>query len=215
MEITYLGHSSFKIKGKNASLITDPYDNYIGLKFPKVDADIVTVSHKHKDHNQYKKVGSVKRVVEGPGEYEISDVSIIGIPSFHDDKKGTLRGKNTIYIVEIDGVKIVHLGDLGQKLKGKKLEKISGADILMIPVGGKYTINSTEAFEIVKSIEPEITIPMHFLTSKLNKKDFGELTDVKTFVTETGLKSEMVKKLKYTKSVLEVEQKIVIFEKVS
>ena len=112
----------------------------------------------------------------------------------------------------MDGVKIVHLGDLGQKLKRKKLERISDADILMIPVGGKYTIGSTEAFEIVKSIEPEITIPMHFLTPKLNKKDFGELTDVKTFVTETGLKSEITKKLKYTKSPLEGEKKVVVCE---
>ena len=203
---------SFKIKGKNASLVTDPYDDYIGLKFPKVDADIVTISHNHKDHNQHKKVDNIKRVVEGPGEYEISDVSIIGIPSFHDSKKGTLRGKNIIYIIEIDGVKIVHLGDLGQKLKGKKLEKISDADILMIPVGGKYTISSTEAFEIVKSIEPEITIPMHYSTPKLNKKDFGELTTAEAFVTETGLKSEVTKKLKYTKNPLEGEKKVVVFE---
>jgi len=214
MEITYLGHSSFKIKGKNASVVTDPYDDYIGLKFPKVEADIVTVSHDHKDHNQHKRVSNIKRVVDGPGEYEISGVSIIGIPSFHDNKKGTLRGRNIIFIFEIDGIKIVHFGDLGHKLSNKKIEKISGADILMIPVGGKYTIGSTEAFEIVKSIEPAVTIPMHYQTPNLSKKDFGELTSVEAFVTETGLKSETTKKLKFTKSLLETEQKVVIFEKV-
>src|SRR4030043_2410474 len=104
MDISYLGHSSFRIKGKNASVVTDPFDSQmVGLKFPSVEADIVTVSHDHNDHNQSQLVKGVKRVVAGPGEYEIMGVSIIGIPSYHDSEKGAARGKNIIYVYKIDG----------------------------------------------------------------------------------------------------------------
>jgi L-ascorbate metabolism protein UlaG (beta-lactamase superfamily) len=101
MDITYLGHSSFKIKTKTATVITDPFDpQMVGLKYSGVEGEIVTVSHAHRDHNAVDKVAGVKKVVEGPGEYEIMGVSIIGYPSFHDAKEGAERGKNTIYIIE-------------------------------------------------------------------------------------------------------------------
>ena len=118
MDITYLGHSSFKIKTKTATIITDPFDpQMVGLKYSGVEGEIVTVSHAHADHNATGKVAGVKKIVEGPGEYEISGVSIMGFPSFHDNKEGAERGKNTIYVIEADGLRLAHLGDLGHTIK--------------------------------------------------------------------------------------------------
>src|SRR5437764_763688 len=109
MDITYLGHSSFKFKGKKTTVVTDPFDpTMVGLKFPKVEADIVTVSHGHPDHNATSLVGGSPFIVSGPGEYEIMGVSIIGVDSFHDGVKGKERGRNTIYNIEVEGIHIVH-----------------------------------------------------------------------------------------------------------
>ena len=163
MEVTFLGHSSFKIKGKTASVVTDPYDaKMLGIKFPKVDATIVTVSHDHPDHNQDGLIENVTKVIKGPGEYEIAGISVIGLTSYHDDKKGELRGKNTIYIFEVDGIRIAHLGDLGHAIPEETLDKIGAVSILMIPVGGFYTIGPVQAMEVVHAIEPSLILPMHY-----------------------------------------------------
>src|SRR6185369_7759330 len=152
MEIVYLGHSSFKLSGKNTKLVTDPFDSsLVGLKYPKVEADIVTISHHHPDHDKSEQVSEVKKIVDGPGEYEIGGVSIIGISSFHDDKKGAERGKNTIYLIEMDGLKLLHLGDLGHLLTDKEKSEIGDIDVMFIPVGGEYTIDAKTAYELVKS----------------------------------------------------------------
>ena len=125
MDIIYLGHSSFRIKGKTTSLVTDPYDSkYVGLKYPSVKADIVTVSHHHDDHDKHELVKDVWKVVDGPGEYEIKGVSIIGIRTYHDNNKGKDRGVNKMYLIEMDGIIVVHLGDLGHKLERKTIEDI-------------------------------------------------------------------------------------------
>ena len=191
MDISYLGHSAFKIKGKTATIITDPFDSgMVGLKFPKSDADIVTVSHNHDDHSQTSLVTGVKRVIEGPGEYEIGGVSFIGIPSFHDNKKGDERGKNTIFVIEIDGLRLCHLGDLGHALNESQLSEIGDIDILFVPVGGQFTIGPKEAVEVANSIEPKVIIPMHYLTDSMNQEAFGALSKVDEFLTEMGLKVE-------------------------
>ena len=191
MDISYLGHSAFKIKGKTATVITDPFESsMVGLKFPKSDADIVTVSHNHDDHSQTSLVTGVKRVIEGPGEYEIGGVSFIGIPSFHDNKKGDERGKNTIFVIEIDGLRLCHLGDLGHALNESQLSEIGDIDILFVPVGGKFTIGPKEAVEVVNSIEPKVIIPMHYLADGMNLEAFGALAPVDEFLTEMGLKVE-------------------------
>lgn len=211
MEITYLGHSSFRLKGKSATLITDPYDEKAG-KFPNVSADIVTISHDHHDHNQYDLVKDIKRVVSGPGEYEISEVSIIGLPSYHDEKKGEERGKNTIYVVEMDGIRIVHLGDLGHKLSEKEVEQLGSVDVLLVPVGGVYTIDPESASFVVKSIEPTITIPMHYKRGGMDDKIFGKLSSVDDFLKETGLPAEKMEKLTLKIGDIGEEQKVVILE---
>lgn len=214
MDITYLGHSSFKLRGKNCSLITDPFDSgAVGLKYPKVTADIVTISHDHKDHNNAKGVGEVGKIVNGPGEYEISGVSIVGISTFHDDKKGTLRGKNTIYVIEMDGLRIAHLGDLGHKLTEKMLERIGTIDVLLVPVGGEFTIGSTEASMITQAIEAPITIPMHYWTGGLAKEQFEKLSKVEDFLKEAGAAVETLEKLSVKKIDLTEEKKIVVLNK--
>lgn len=214
MDITYLGHASFRIKGKNVSLVTDPYDDRAG-KYPKISADIVTVSHDHFDHNQADLVKDVKRVVSGPGEYEISGVSIIGLSTFHDDKKGAERGKNTVYVIEMDGLRIAHLGDLGHKLSNNELEELGTIDVLMIPVGGVYTIGPSVAAEIVRDIEPSIAIPMHYQQPGLDQKTFGELVGVDEFLKDSGFSVEKTDKLTVKRGDLADEQKIVVLERKS
>ncbi len=213
MDITYLGHSSFRLKGKTSSVVIDPFDpKSVGFPFPKVSADIVTISHKHKDHNRVELVKDVKKVISGPGEYEINGVSIIGIASFHDNQKGAKRGKNTIYVIEMDKLRIVHLGDLGHKLSEKFIEKVGSVDVLMVPVGGEYTIDAVKATEISRMIEPKIVIPMHYMVPKLNPTTFAKLASVEPFLTQISLPVEKLKKLTISSSVLEEEQKVVLLE---
>jgi len=214
MEIKYLGHSCFRLRGKSASLVTDPYDpKMVGFKYPKLQADVVTISHQHDDHNFIDQVKEYKRVVDGPGEYEISGISIIGIPSYHDDKKGELRGKNTLYVIEIDEVRIAHMGDLGHKLSDKVIGLIGSVDILIIPVGGEYTINDSVAAEIVRSIEPTITIPMHYQAPSLNPEVFKKLDKVDNFLSEVGLSVEKTNKLSFKKSDIGEDQRVIVLER--
>lgn len=196
MDIIYLGHSSFHLKGKDASVATDPFDpTSVGFRFPKVSATIVTVSHDHADHNKAENVSDVKKVFAGPGEYEVEGVSIIGLPSYHDAKKGEERGANTIYVFEMDGLRLAHLGDLGHKLSEETITQIGDLDVLMIPVGGHYTIDAKTAAEVARSIEPRIIIPMHYQVAGLNPETFQALTDEKTFINELGYQSKVEKKL--------------------
>ncbi|MDP2671237.1 MAG: MBL fold metallo-hydrolase [bacterium] len=163
MDITFLGHAAFRLKGKSASLVTDPFDPKVGLKFPKVEADIVTVSHEHFDHNASGLVGGAPYIINGAGEYEIKGVSVVGVDSFHDDKEGAERGRNTLYNIQMDGVNVAHLGDLGQaSLSNTQVEELGNVDILLIPVGGFFTIDASSAAKIAAQLEPKIVIPMHY-----------------------------------------------------
>jgi L-ascorbate metabolism protein UlaG (beta-lactamase superfamily) len=194
MDITYLGHSSFKLRGKSASVITDPFDSkVVGLKYPSSEADIVTVSHSHPDHNQPQIIKNLRMVIEGPGEYEISGISIIGIPSFHDSKKGEERGFNTIYVFEIDGLRVAHLGDLGTDLTDEQVSALGSIDVLIIPVGGEYTIGPKEAVKIVGEIDPFFVIPMHYKVDGIGP-EFSKIEPVDTFLKESGLTVEKMDK---------------------
>ena len=187
-KIYWAGQSCFQIsvsnsKDHSADIVIDPFDEKLGLKLPNLSGDIVLVSHQHHDHNNVEGVKGSPFVIEGPGEYEVKEVFINGIPSFHDDQEGKERGANTIYVFEAEGLKFCHLGDLGQKqLTDEQLEKIDAVDVLMIPVGGKYTIDSQAAQKIIGQIEPRIVIPMHFALPK--QKD--ELDDVAKFLKTMG-----------------------------
>lgn len=196
MDIVHIGHSSFKISGKAASVVTDPFTTQsTGLKYPNISATIVTVSHHHGDHDSVDQVSGVKKVFDKPGEYEVEGISIIGIQSFHDDKSGAERGNNTIFVFEIDGFRVCHLGDLGHKLSEEQVNAIGDIDILLIPIGGVYTIDSKTAVEVVQSIEPRIVIPMHYKVSGMNDSMFGGLSEVGTFINEIGLKAKQESKL--------------------
>lgn len=211
MEVVFLGHASFRLKGKIASLVTDPYDSeMVGFKFPKVAADIVTISHNHKDHNQASLVKDVSKVVSGPGEYEIKGVSIMGFLTYHDNLKGEARGENTIYLIEMDEVRLVHLGDLGHKISEELQDRLGEVDVLMIPVGGEYTIGPTEAAELVRMIEPKIILPMHYQMRGLNQQIFAKLSPVDAFLSQVGLPVEKADKLSIKKDALREEQKVVV-----
>ena len=187
-KIYWAGQSCFQIsvstsKDHSADIVIDPFDEKIGLKLPKLSADIILVSHEHPDHNNVKDVNGEPFVIRGPGEYEVKEVFIQGIPSFHDDEQGKKRGLNTIYLIEAEGLKFCHLGDLGQKqLTDEQLERIDGVDVLMIPVGGEYTIDSAQAQKIIGQIDPKIVIPMHYALPKSDSK----LDDVSKFLKTMG-----------------------------
>lgn len=218
MDIKYLGHASFLIKTKTAKIVTDPFDpDMIGIKFPKTKADIVTVSHNHKDHNQVKNVSGINEaeplVIDMPGEFEKMSVRIFGFQSFHDKTQGSERGENILYKFEAEGISVLHCGDMGVVPEESFLEIIGEVDILMVPVGGFYTIDADEAVQIVKKIEPAIVIPMHYNHPKLNQKNFGQLTTVNEFTKKFGIENLIpIPKLVYKKEEIEQEMKVVVLE---
>lgn len=213
MEIVYLGHSSFKIKGKTASVVTDPYNEKCG-KFPKdTTADIVTISHHHPDHDQVKFVSGDPFVIDGAGEFEVKGVSVIGVASWHDDKQGELRGNNFVYVIEVDGLRICHLGDLGHKLDEKQLEDIGSIDIALIPVGGEYTLDAKTAVEVTKQLDPWIIIPMHYQQPGLDAATFGKLAGVEVFLKEQGKEVAPIPKLVITHEKLPEETQTVVLER--
>jgi L-ascorbate metabolism protein UlaG (beta-lactamase superfamily) len=197
MEITWLGHSCFRLKGSQATVITDPYSPDLGYKLGKPSARIVTVSHQHPGHSYIQGVGGQPRVVKSPGEYEISGVLIMGIATFHDNESGKKRGKNTVYHMEIDEVSVCHLGDLGHVLSVEQVEEIDDVDVLLLPVGGVSTVGAPMAAEIVRQLEPKAVIPMHYKTPALKR----ELEPVDRFLKEIGAKEVNPQpKLSITKS---------------
>ncbi len=220
MQIIWHGQSCFQVifsQGKNnyVNMVIDPFSEDIGLKLPKLAADVVLVTHNHSDHNNIKAVsGSSEQspfLIQGPGEYEIKKAFIQGILSFHDSSSGQQRGVNTIYTVEAEELKICHLGDLGQKeLTPEQVDKIGQVDVLMIPIGGNYTISAKEAIKIMSQIEPGITIPMHYHLPKLKIK----LDGLDQFLKTLGIKKlEPLAKLSFKKKdILPEEAKIVVLK---
>lgn len=144
-------------------MIADPFGKTVGsLGHPA--ADIVTVSHAHPGHSGFAAVAGQPRVVDGPGEYEIKGVVITGIRTYHDDEGGKARGKNTAYLIEMEGLVVCHLGDLGHVLSTAQVEAMSNVDVLLIPVGGGPTINAAQAAEVISLVEPKLVVPMHYRT---------------------------------------------------
>ncbi len=212
MIITWIGHSCFKIQNKTGTdgivLVTDPFDKNTGLKPPNFEADIITVSHDHDDHNNTKSLRGDPYVINMAGEYDLKGVMVQGINSYHDDKGGKERGSNVIYRIEMDDISVVHLGDLGHVLENKHLEELVGIDILMIPVGGKYTLDAKKAVEVISQIEPRMVIPMHYKTPNL-KVDIDKLDN---FIKEIGVKPTYEDRLKISKKDLPQDSmEVVVF----
>ena len=223
MHIIWQGQSCFQILAsrnkEQVSILIDPFDETVGLKVPFLSADILCITHDHRDHNNKKAVkgpsagsGQEKTfLIDGPGEYEVKEVFIQGISAFHDDEQGAKRGSNTIYTIEAEGMRLCHLGDLGEReLTAEQLEEIGDVDILMIPVGGVYTISAKEAGKIISQIEPRVVIPMHYSLPKLKVK----LEGVDKFLKEMGKKSvETLPKLLIKQAQLpEEETKIIVLQ---
>ena len=167
MDITWLGHSCFVIKGKEKTIITDPCHPSLGYSSCEPKADIVTLSHFHPGHSYIEGVANKPKQIKGPGEYEIGGAFITGITTFHDNQEGRIRGKNTIYVIEIDGINLCHLGDLGHQLPPQLIGELGAVDILFLPVGEISTIPVDIAVETVRQLNPHIVIPMHYKTEAL------------------------------------------------
>ena len=206
MELSWLGHSCFQLRGKNVTLITDPFSPQLGHSLGKISAPIVTISHNHPGHNFVGGVDGGPRVVRGPGEYEISDVLITGVASYHDNKHGQELGRNTIYIIHMDDLVICHLGDLGHVLQEEQLEEVADADMLLVPIGGLHTINAAQAAEVISQVEPHIVIPMHYSPPIDNAPN-----PLDKFCREMGIEAINTQpKLSITRSTLPAETQVVI-----
>lgn len=208
MTISWFGQSCFRIEAKEGSILMDPFAKEIGLKPPRIKDDVITVSHQHFDHNNVADANPEAFIIQNPGEYEKQGIAIRGIASFHDDKSGAERGPNTIYVVKAEEMTLCHLGDLGHALSDAQVEAIGDVDILMIPVGGTYTIDAKKAAEVIGQIEPKIIIPMHYKVAGLEVS----LDGPEKFVKEIGLTPEKVDKYKMVKKLLPAEEtKLVMF----
>jgi L-ascorbate metabolism protein UlaG (beta-lactamase superfamily) len=221
MLIQWFGQSFFKISTKNQlgqeiTIAIDPFDKETGLKMPsKFGADILLITHDHHDHNNIELIKGAGDsgepfLISGPGEYEIKGVMIYGVQSFHDDENGAKNGENTIYILESEGIWLAHLGDLGQKkLSEQQLEHLQDIDIVILPVGGEFTLGSSDAAKLASELEPRVIIPMHYKLPGLK----ANLEGVEKFVKAVGLKPEEMEKFKVQKKDLpEEETKLVILQ---
>lgn len=182
MIIRYLGHSSFYISSsKGTAIVLDPYSDYIPYKFPNIEADIVVISHEHRDHNADHRVNGgpvvVKRTAQFPVEHEVpvkrtgEKLAFHGIPTWHDNFAGRRRGPNTVWHFFWEGIHFVHLGDLGHLLTDQQVSQIGKADVLFVPIGGKSTLGPAEAGLVINQLNPNLVFPMHYQTQPL--EDFG------------------------------------------
>ena len=209
MDISWLGHSCFRIRGGQATVITDPYSPSLGYSLGKPTAHIVTVSHQHPGHSYAQGIEGEPKLITRPGEYEISDVLIIGIATYHDEEGGAKGGRNTLYLMEVDEISICHLGDLGHVLTTEQVEKLDNVDVLLLPVGGISTIDAPMAAKVVRQLEPKVVIPMHYKTPALNR----ELEPVERFLKETGINEVDSKpKLSFTKQSLPVSTQVFLLD---
>ncbi len=207
MEITYLGHSAFRLRGKDVSIVTDPFSPDSGLNMGKPSANIVTESRQSPHHSYSDGVGGVPRVIAGPGEYEVADVLVAGVATAQEPMKGPT---NTAYVFRLEELTICHLGHLEDKLTDQQVEEIGSINVLMIPVGGGGALAPSEAAEVVSQLEPALVIPMHY---HLEGSRIEGLEPVDAFCREVGLKEYVAEpKLTVTKSTLPQNVRIVVLE---
>jgi len=211
MEISWLGHSCFRLRGRDAAIITDPCPKSTGYTIGRPTAAAITVSHEHGDHNNVSAVTGNPHVLKGPGEFEVSGVPVTGIRTYHDTDQGAELGRNIAYVMEIDDVRVCHLGDLGHVPTPEQVEELSGVDVLLIPVGGGSTIDATAAAETISLIGPKLVIPMHYKTAAAKAK----LEPLDRFLKEVGAtdaQKESQPKLAVTKTTLPDQTKVVVLD---
>lgn len=213
MKIQYFGHACFKLtESTGFSIFTDPFCK-IGYELPVgISSSAVTVSHDHFDHNNIKAITGAPTILQKDGVFELGGVKITGVKSYHDEKQGALRGENVIFKFHMDGLDICHLGDLGEKCSTALIESLMPVNILLIPVGGKYTIDAKTAKEYVDKIKPNIVIPMHFKT----KNSIIDIEKAQVFLDEFNEKDVMIShkdELEFFKeNITEERTKIILME---
>jgi L-ascorbate metabolism protein UlaG (beta-lactamase superfamily) len=212
IEVIWYGQTCFRLSGQNSiSIVTDPYPPDVGLSLPKLEADIVTVSHRNASCGYLAAVQSPLKLLDGPGEYEISGVFITGVSSFADSSRGRVRGPNTVFAFDFDGMTICHLGRLGHVPTQSQVKNLGSVNVLLVPVGGGGSLTSTQASEVIGLFEPDVVVPMQYRVPGLQE----ELDGVDHFLKEMGMEeAEGQATLKVSTSVALEETKIVLLEPV-
>ncbi|RJQ28660.1 MAG: MBL fold metallo-hydrolase [Peptococcaceae bacterium] len=165
VKITWLGHACFLFEDQSGTrVLTDPFNKMVGYPVPEINVAVVTVSHEHSDHNAVQILPGNPAVIRGPGTHNISGLTVKGIATFHDGARGSERGSNTVFVIEMENIKICHLGDLGHQLDAGQAQEIGSVDVLLVPVGGTFTIDSAGAKQVVEALRPKLAIPMHYHT---------------------------------------------------
>jgi L-ascorbate metabolism protein UlaG (beta-lactamase superfamily) len=209
LELTWFGHACFRMRGREASVITDPYGRSLGLGFGRLNAEIVTISHESPNHSSVEAVGGGPRLVHGPGEYELSGVMITGVLTAGERSSGGQVGRNTAYAIEIDNLVVCHLGDLGRTLKPEQIDPLKDPDVLLVPVGGVCTIGAAEVAEVVSQLEPKLVIPMHYALPGVRL----ELEPIERFCREMGVEEMRPQpKLTVTRGSLPDETTVIFLE---
>ncbi len=211
MEITWYGHSCFRLTERNyATVVTDPYDHKaVGYSALKLKADIVTISHDAPGHSNMEAVKGTEHVIDGAGEFEIGGVFITAVQTAGGGKKTKDKTRNTLYVFDYEGITVAHLGDLQEVPTQSELEALGTVNVLLLPVGGGNSLNAAKAAEVVSVIEPNLVIPMHFATDAAKTK----LDPLNKFIKEMGLgKTETQPSLKITRSGLPQETKVVVLD---
>ena len=207
MEITWYGRACFRLKGKEATAITDPCPPATGFVAGKHDVDLLTISHGHPDHSYTRSI-TAGLTLTRPGEYEFHDLLVTGVRTYHDGSRGTERGENMIFAVEVDGVHICHLGDLGHLLTEEQVAELGPIDVLLVPVGGTTTVTPAEATEVVSQLSPKLVIPMHFALDGAST----DLLGADTFLHEMSVEPIRQPKAIVTASSLPDETQVVLLE---
>lgn len=186
MELRHYGHAMFGLTVNGTIIVIDPFNDDLGYPRPAVTPDAVVITHEHSDHNNIGLVGGTPRVLRGLAQEgttwarldeRVGAVRITGVATYHDDQQGSARGKNTVVIFEAEGLRVVHLGDLGHLLSDEQARAIGRTDVLIIPVGGHYTIGPAEADAVIAQVGPRVVIPMHFKTEVNASWPIGTLDD--------------------------------------
>ena len=182
-EFKWFGHNCFRIRAREATVLTDPVDRSTGYAMAKQTADVVTISHEHAGHINLNAVKPEFQVIRGPGEYEIHDIFVTGIRTYHDDARGKERGYNTVYLIELEGMVVCHLGDLGHALTEEQAEAMSNVDVLLVAAGGGDVLDPPRAAELIGQLEPKVVIPMQYATPHGDAK----LGTLESFCKELGV----------------------------
>jgi L-ascorbate metabolism protein UlaG (beta-lactamase superfamily) len=210
MKISWFGHACFLIETDGTKIVTDPFDQALGYLVVPQEADIALISHDHWDHNALHVFSQAPMAFREEGSFRAGDIKLEGILSYHDKNQGQERGTNIIFKLQAEGIDLVHLGDLGHLPTARQVEQIGHVDILLIPVGGTYTIDAQEATQVVELLQPRVVIPMHYDTAALS----FSLAPVEAFTVQYDC---VIKKsfLELNKNELQGDRRIIVLDYLS